>query len=135
MPPGDGFLEDISTHNLTRRLTDYLLEGDILLCISTHSLTRRLTECSMIMNYCGCYFNSQPHKEADVIDTETYNRVDISTHSLTRRLTSERIISLILLKHFNSQPHKEADDTRIFKLSIFLHFNSQPHKEADCISK
>lgn len=43
MPPGDGFLEDISTHNLTRRLTDYLLEGDILLCISTHSLTRRLT--------------------------------------------------------------------------------------------
>ena len=70
-----------------------------------------------------------------MIDTETYNRVDISTHSLTRRLTSERIISLILLKHFNSQPHKEADDTRIFKLSIFLHFNSQPHKEADCISK
>ena len=49
MPPGDGFLEDISTHNLTRRLTDYLLEGDILLCISTHSLTRRLTVISILL--------------------------------------------------------------------------------------
>ena len=56
------------------------------------------------------YFNSQPHKEADVqqeaVRTTHWN---ISTHSLTRRLTVFILLILKIVKHFNSQPHKEAD--------------------------
>ena len=37
------YLENISTHSLTRRLTDTLQNNKVLIC----------------------YFNSQPHKEAD----------------------------------------------------------------------
>ena len=33
------------------------------------------------------YFNSQPHKEADVAEGIIYDMFSISTHSLTRRLT------------------------------------------------
>ena len=76
--------------------------------ISTHSLTRRLTVICIL--YPGCrifqltasqggwppitfavlsflYFNSQPHKEADIIGLYEGRKQDISTHSLTRRLT------------------------------------------------
>ena len=77
-------------------------------------------------------FNSQPHKEADVmaksdlvaskfISTHSLTRrltsrrspgrgvCCISTHSLTRRLTSRIGASCTEARHFNSQPHKEAD--------------------------
>ena len=80
-----------------------------LLQISTHSLTRRLTQLTVILaeyqqNFNsqphkeadafllpeieGCdYFNSQPHKEADVVSVCVSVSTSISTHSLTRRLT------------------------------------------------
>ena len=34
------------------------------------------------------HFNSQPHKEADGMDSMVADNMDISTHSLTRRLTA-----------------------------------------------
>ena len=34
-----------------------------------------------------CYFNSQPHKEADGFVLDCVQKELISTHSLTRRLT------------------------------------------------
>ena len=55
------------------------------------------------------YFNSQPHKEADKEITEYEYDRDISIHSLTRRLTPRIIITVNNQKDFNSQPHKEAD--------------------------
>ena len=77
----------ISTHSLTRRLTVKSVYVSFGVVISTHSLTRRLTERQTLKRGMNIYFNSQPHKEADV--------------------------SCNLLKppksHFNSQPHKEAD--------------------------
>ena len=55
----------ISTHSLTRRLTEQLLNSLFYLDISTHSLTRRLTFAPATRNIANSYFNSQPHKEAD----------------------------------------------------------------------
>ena len=38
---------DISTHSLTRRLTEMTTEEAMEIAISTHSLTRRLTYCPL----------------------------------------------------------------------------------------
>ena len=56
-----------------------------------------------------CYFNSQPHKEADGNRKTASKLLDISTHSLTRRLTDLGLENSRKELHFNSQPHKEAD--------------------------
>ena len=56
--------------------------------ISTHSLTRRLTAEAYRKRLWILYFNSQPHKEADLV---------------WLRL-------LVIYPYFNSQPHKEADN-------------------------
>ena len=59
--------------------------------ISTHSLTRRLTVLIVGANSSPLYFNSQPHKEADVELFYSFPVFcHISTHSLTRRLTITR---------------------------------------------
>ena len=67
----DGFAVDISTHSLTKRLT----EGDrvllIKLNISTHSLTKRLTPLKFYKQTDKGNFNSQPHEEADDIVSTT----------------------------------------------------------------
>ena len=42
-----------------------------------------------------CYFNSQPHKEADKAEGYAYNDME----------------------HFNSQPHKEADCTEVITMT------------------
>ena len=57
--------------------------------ISTHSLTRRLTQLSVIL-LAARYFNSQPHEEADYGGHEDWYDGNISTHSLTRRLTKRK---------------------------------------------
>ena len=135
---------DISTHSLTRRLTDMASPNGRIEGISTHSLTRRLTaserpwtrtwwtfqltasqggwQPAKTAFFDSGYFNSQPHKEADVKAqslTKTlmtfqltasqggWHRRDdpvlplpaISTHSLTRRLTAlmECMILTILI--------------------------------------
>ena len=56
------------------------------------------------------HFNSQPHKEADLLADVCNNTRWISTHSLTRRLTHSLLVPVYLFSHFNSQPHKEADN-------------------------
>ena len=144
---------DISTHSLTRRLT-FLVHRQIQAnIISTHSLTRRLTYLSPLnpslplyfnsqphkeadLSYRGCsgrykYFNSQPHKEADLSCFCVELKFFISTHSLTRRLTKQVCLHAGLRRNFNSQPHKEADQSITSCFHSTFHFNSQPHKEAD----
>ena len=83
----------ISTHSLTRRLTLLLRRLWTKQRISTHSLTRRLTSIILLIDNNTCYFNSQPHKEADI-------HKDQEKHSK---------------KYFNSQPHKEADASEALK--------------------
>ena len=100
--------------------------------ISTHSLTKRLTEYLFRCIPGFFHFNSQPHEEAD-LNAGDPNKVkivfqltasrrgwpimkyyqlsseDISTHSLTKRLTARKIFWEITGADFNSQPHEEAD--------------------------
>ena len=60
----------------------------------------------------GKHFNSQPHKEADVMaGCNSYSMQD-----------------------FNSQPHKEADTHLFMSCRVWTYFNSQPHKEADDVT-
>ena len=78
--------------------------------ISTHSLTRRLTRNGGITTGRSHYFNSQPHKEADLLHPANNFIFFISTHSLTRRLTLKFRLIKMFKDNFNSQPHKEADE-------------------------
>ena len=100
---------DISTHSLTRRLTQVCKWSKQADCISTHSLTRRLTAIIVQHPAFPKNFNSQPHKEADIFSNASFS----------------------LFAYFNSQPHKEADVFQFPYQHQFQHFNSQPHKEAD----
>ena len=79
------------------------------------------------------YFNSQPHKEADLAWNQWSDINNISTHSLTRRLTLPPSVSPQRSTNFNSQPHKEADSVVNLLFIISAYFNSQPHKEADAL--
>ena len=66
MTRGSDTTERISTHSLTRRLTEHFHLHSLLFGISTHSLTRRLTDNGVFKGWVGRNFNSQPHKEADL---------------------------------------------------------------------
>ena len=99
----------ISTHSLTRRLTETRVEwvaGDVFQLTASQggwrSIDHPLSALSFYFNsqphkeadrvlmsvlVSQGYFNSQPHKEADVWDAGVPMQLPISTHSLTRRLT------------------------------------------------
>ena len=55
----------ISTHSLTKRLTELDKKQVSCQVISTHSLTKRLTMGCPVIVISGHDFNSQPHEEAD----------------------------------------------------------------------
>ena len=93
---------NISTHSLTRRLTLRERRHSQWKSISTHSLTRRLTRERITRNSRISYFNSQPHKEADVFLPDSSTTICISTHSLTRRLTEK---TEVLNTIFNISTH------------------------------
>ena len=76
--------------------------------ISTHSLTKRLTDLEW-SNQRKLDFNSQPHEEADGNLPKLLSCVNISTHSLTKRLTPSMEKVYRGDVYFNSQPHEEAD--------------------------
>ena len=121
--------------------------------ISTHSLTRRLTVSPRSTLSLLSYFNSQPHKEADVpaskcffqkvISTHSLTRRltifyfsfsflrDISTHSLTRRLTNISIKFEDYKKISTHSLTRRLTEERHRKEKLKWYFNSQPHKEAD----
>ena len=91
---------DISTHSLTRRLTQVCKWSKQADCISTHSLTRRLTAIIVQHPAFPKNFNSQPHKEADIFSNASFS----------------------LFAYFNSQPHKEADCCSVNKQLHFVPF-------------
>ena len=77
----------ISTHILTRRMTEKDDDIESEADISTHILTRRMTWLRRMPLAALRYFNSHPHKE----DDRNGKKVAISK------------------KYFNSHPHKEDD--------------------------
>ena len=123
--------EGISTHILTRRMTNRYRVKSIKKSISTHILTRRMTE-----------KDDDIESEADISTHILTRRMTtdgisatfpgiISTHILTRRMTWLRRMPLAALRYFNSHPHKE-DDRNGKKVAISKkYFNSHPHKEDD----
>ena len=100
------------------------------------------------------HFNSQPHKEADVVPRSWKDTGSISTHSLTRRLTamwglfrlSQSISTHSLTRRLTQVGGRKLLIMLLFQLTAsqggWQHlerkqhfssrdFNSQPHKEAD----
>ena len=121
----------ISTHILTRRMTNKDDTLDTLFNISTHILTRRMTSIGSYFwisagdfnshpheeddrNRDPIYarrrhFNSHPHEEDDAHIRRVWDYIDISTHILTRRMTARNGGFFILKWNFNSHPHEEDD--------------------------
>ena len=91
---------DISTHSLTKRLTERWKNMKRAKDISTHSLTKRLTRESQTSFFSLLYFNSQPHEEAD------------GGRPHCRKAAI----------YFNSQPHEEADTKVVEALQTMIQF-------------
>ena len=143
----------ISTHSLTRRLTGWSLQLITLRSISTHSLTRRLTplvgghpggqtfqltasqggwHCEVKKKQHGImYFNSQPHKEADMAENGNSGGYGYFNSQPHKEADKSKARKKSWKPYFNSQPHKEADGENEWEKFFSRHFNSQPHKEAD----
>ena len=79
-----------------------------------------------------CYFNSQPHEEADQrgVWRAASGRIFQLTASRRGWLLA-RLFPVLQIWYFNSQPHEEADNLTEFWGKYPRHFNSQPHEEAD----
>ena len=77
----------ISTHILTKRMTCqngyFIIPG----VISTHILTKRMTFPPRLSYQLDNHFNSHPHEEDDFAEAGKRYRYLISTHILTKRMT------------------------------------------------
>ena len=99
--------------------------------ISTHSLTRRLTQriCHGITPFSFQLTASRGGWRYS--EKEYYKAISISTHSLTRRLTA----IVLLVKNWDTVFQLTASrggwPTTCRMTLCILHFNSQPHEEAD----
>ena len=77
----------ISTHILTRRMTESNRCGMRRNDISTHILTRRMTGCSLFLWFLLCISTHILTRRMTVLSTHQVNGINISTHILTRRMT------------------------------------------------
>ena len=106
----------ISTHILTKRMTDFSHLSNCFRNISTHILTKRMTSVSRFLNpslyisthilmkrmtfsdsfnlIIPIYFNSHPHEEDDFHSEFFICYCDISTHILTKRMTNGLYIAV-----------------------------------------
>ena len=99
----------ISTHILTKRMTQRYCRWIKRVNISTHILTKRMTDLDNIIG----------------------GGVPISTHILTKRMTVLAQSGLTAEEHFNSHPHEEDDSVEMSAYRVPYHFNSHPHEEDD----
>ena len=77
----------ISTHILTKRMTDSERRREWINHISTHILTKRMTDNGTMIELQEKYFNSHPHEEDDTVRRWNHLAICISTHILTKRMT------------------------------------------------
>ena len=103
--------EYISTHILTKRMTTTIEEGKKGRKISTHILTKRMT---------------WPRRKMEV-------HWGISTHILTKRMTFTCPCTHNITFYFNSHPHEEDDGQWGNITGNYGNFNSHPHEEDDGI--
>ena len=76
---------DISTHILTKRMTNHESDQAWSVSISTHILTKRMTMYAKCFNYIKTYFNSHPHEEDDMTDTQNPYCISIFQLTSSRR--------------------------------------------------
>ena len=98
----------ISTHILTKRMTELNEARKNYGSISTHILTKRMTIFNISKLCCAV----------------------ISTHILTKRMTYSSDCTCNLW-HFNSHPHEEDDLVSMLIHNRLRYFNSHPHEEDD----
>ena len=102
----------ISTHILTKRMTDSRTIYHCIEVISTHILTKRMTFPQVIAQ-----------------------EMNIFQLTSSRRGWPRPPVWLYLpLKYFNSHPHEEDDGIPLLIPGYRLHFNSHPHEEDDSFS-
>ena len=128
------FVDHISTHSLTRRLTFIFAIVFSPSEISTHSLTRRLTRRLQFMRFENLFQLTASQGGWPVSKVTAPRKEKISTHSLTRRLTpaAELVSEPIKLFQLTASQGGWPGITRVVK--FLTYFNSQPHKEADPLS-
>ena len=99
---------NISTHSLTKRLTDWMVSGSLLsifqLTASRRGWRMYHTNLSWILLF---------------------------QLTASRRGWRSYRTGWDISRNFNSQPHEEADDMLTLTRQWSMHFNSQPHEEAD----
>ena len=147
---------DISTHSLTRRLTlSRLIFQPRIFSFQLTASQGGWPDSDVIIFCFTDYFNSQPHKEADV-DKPSPEKTRytfqltasqggwlflgiscgcwkiISTHSLTRRLTMQKAVSFWRWKFQLTASQGGWQSLWSIQKNV-CHFNSQPHKEADLL--
>ena len=126
-----GVWEDISTHSLTKRLTDVKTQlRTQLRYFNSQPHEEADKYFNIFWKYCW-HFNSQPHEEADGLDDETKLKSIISTHSLTKRLTSVSAFKCMVLCISTHSLTKRLTVRFAHEIVFHRHFNSQPHEEAD----
>ena len=91
---------DISTHSLTKRLTEIPKPTCVEIMKFQLTASRRGWQLHLRYSWMWKYFNSQPHEEAD----DSY------------------FLFLRLYFYFNSQPHEEADPFSIFSIHYTVVF-------------
>ena len=123
----------ISTHSLTRRLTEHCFRFRWRVehfNSQPHEEADRSTEW---VKYSAAYFNSQPHEEADQLNVSQVLTDIIFQLTASRGGWLHQTGTPTGTGYFNSQPHEEADLTTLSFSPEVYNFNSQPHEEADGI--
>ena len=99
--------------------------------ISTHILTKRMTN---VQGYNGKYSSISTHiltKRMTVSHQKLMRYIFISTHILTKRMTGFQTFARLSIAYFNSHPHEEDDESTFTRARFVRHFNSHPHEEDD----
>ena len=113
---------DISTHSLTRRLTEEYMKRVFNFYISTHSLTRRLTPTCNAVVACATFQLTASQGGWPVSHFHSRCKTVFQLTASQGGWHFVVPVFLIVLLHFNSQPHKEADvsqHTRCFGIWTF----------------
>ena len=144
---------DISTHILTKRMTEKDCNGSVIVWISTHILTKRMTGtttdkiqnlsfqltssrrgwplCSLVPLRVLLFQLTSSRRGWQLWLIPNKTTKTISTHILTKRMTGWLRKGNRTNKYFNSHPHEEDDRDTPWNSFMWWYFNSHPHEEDD----
>ena len=104
----------ISTHILTKRMTIFNISKLCCAVISTHILTKRMTVYHAFW-IPRCIFQLTSSRRGWLLNPYYQALgINISTHILTKRMTDSLFCQDFFVFYFNSHPHEEDDKNRKF---------------------